>query len=95
MLSQLPAEGSVSLFFAVVLGLVLFRAGVFSAVLGTVFRVAVLFVQGLGLFPGMAFAGNRGKEQSGGSGSEERGQFHPAAGCSGSAADGKWRKNGG
>ncbi len=91
MLSQLPAEDSVSLFFGVVLGAVLFRAGVFS----TVFRVAVLLVQGLGLFPRMAFAGNRGKEQSGGSGSEERGQFHPAAGCSGSAADGKWRKHGG
>ena len=94
MLSQLPAKKVlVSLVLAVMLVAVLFDLGVFGSMLGSVFGVTVLFVQLLRVLPRMAFAGHRGKEQSGGSGSEERSQFHPAAGCSGSAADGKWRKH--
>ena len=80
MLPQLPAEGSVSLFFAVLFGTVGFVAFfafglvLFSAVMAA---VGVFFIESLGLFPRMTLAGNRGKEESGGSGSEKSGQFHP------------------
>jgi len=42
--------------------------------------VAVLLVERLGFCPLVAFAGGRNEEQSGGSGGEKRGQFHPGAG---------------
>ena len=87
MLSQLPAESSVSLFdvglaFAVLLLAMRSMGGV-----GT-----VRFVQRLVVLPFVTLARNRAKEESGGSSSKERGQFHPAAGFSGSTTDGKRRK---
>lgn len=85
MLFELPAETSVRFFRGGVTLRVLVRA-VLAAGVGT-----VRFVQGLGLLPFVALARNRAEEKSGGGGGEERGRFHPAAGCSGSAADGKRR----
>lgn len=55
------------------------------------FAVAVFFMQGLGFLPGVPLAGNGAEEESGGGGCEDRGQFHPAAGCSESPVDGKWQ----
>jgi hypothetical protein len=66
------------LFFAVSSLAVAFASG-FSMTF-TVGGVAVLFVELLGFFPLVAFAGGRNKEQSGGSGGEKRGQIHPGAG---------------
>ena len=87
MFPELPSEGSVSAFLAVG-GSGVFGAVCFAMTFGV---VAMRLVQFLGLVPRMALAGDRREEQSGGSGSEDRSQFHPGAGCSGSTADGKWQ----
>ena len=92
MLSQLPAEGSVSLFLAVLLGTVRLLAVFATLMLVAVFGVGVgtvLLMKCLGFFPRMTLARDRGKEKSGGSSGEEGGQFHAGAGCSGSTGDGK------
>lgn len=89
MFPELPAEGSVSLLFA--MGFVAV-CGVFTVSGVAVGRVGTVgLVQGLGVFPLVALAGDGAEKESGGGG-EERGRFHPAAGCSGSPADGKRRK---
>lgn len=61
--------GTVGFVAFIALGLVLFSA--------VVAAMTVFFMKSLGLFPRMTLAGNRGKEESGGSGSEKSGQFHP------------------
>ena len=76
MLPELPAEGLVRLFHALVLVTVRRIAMVLALAVG---GVAVLLVEGLGLFTGMALAGNRGKEESGGGSGEEGGRFHAGA----------------
>ena len=79
MFPQLPEEGLVSLFDGMLVAMLL-RVAVLTflvfAVAITVAVRAVLLVQGLGFFPRMTLAGNRGKEKSGGCSGEEGGQFH-------------------
>ena len=79
MFSQLREKGLVSLLDRVlvavlpgmaVLPVLVLRVAVAVAV------TAVLLMQRLGFFPRMTLAGNRGKEESGGSSGEEGGQFH-------------------
>lgn len=83
MLSQLPEKGSVSLLlgvlhFAILFGVAVTFFGVMLVIaMGRVLAMGtVLLMQGLGFFPRMTLAGNRGKEESGGSSGEEGGQFH-------------------
>jgi hypothetical protein len=72
--------------FLVLFDLVLVAMGGFTVgvamsgvVAFTVGGVAVLLVELLGFCPLVALAGGRNKEQSGSSGGEKRGRFHPGA----------------